>query len=138
MENKNELMKHYIRHAYLIVFNGYNRKYNEEWDTALNKLLDMVEDNADVDVVLSAYTLRIGKYEVWISNKWYSYGYLYNPYLNSSDRETMEFRPKLKTMLRLDRIVQQIRSLHKTSIQQKCIEIDEYVSEINKGGSYER
>lgn len=79
----------------------YQERYNAEWDKKLNELLD-----SEGKCVLGKYTLKIGDCEIWLANRWYSYGWLRrvggkNVYLN--------YRPSLKTMVRLAKLEDKLR-----------------------------
>jgi hypothetical protein len=78
-----------------------------EWDTKLNSLLDNFSDTAALDS-RCGYTLVIGEFEVWIKNRWYSYGTAYWVKDQPIKRD-QQFRPKFKTMLRLHKLVTEIQ-----------------------------
>ena len=100
-----------IWHVFNTAFGLYGRKYSKEWDIILNKILD------DGDICgKCAYTLTI-KYNgknvtIWVNNKYYEYGYQYmidDFFVPSS----MQFRPKYKTMKRLNKITQELDEVYK-------------------------
>ena len=68
-------------------------KFNQSWDDAVNRLLD--NKYHDAKICHTGCTLMIGGIEIWIENRFYSFGHLWGV---TSDRE---FRPSLKTMARL-------------------------------------
>lgn len=72
-----------------------NRPYCAEWDRKLSRLIDLHGEKAHVGL----YTMTLGKHEVWIANEFYAYGHLY-------DSSLPEKRPRVRTMRRLDQIVQ--------------------------------
>lgn len=67
-------------------------KYSKEWDEKLNQILDTGDFKFDKFVMLYK------DYEVWVANRFFSYGYLF-----SKDRKCMveRYRPKVSTMVRL-------------------------------------
>lgn len=75
-----------------------NKPYCSEWNKKLNRLLDLYGDQAKV----GRHTVKLGRHEVWISNEYYAYGHLYGSQLP-------EMRPGVRTMRRLDAIVQKAR-----------------------------
>lgn len=90
----------FLSHIGNTIFCCYQMKYNKEWDTKLNQLLDDYSHTA----ILYQHIIKLGDWEVWIANKWYSYG---NAYVNSgkSVNKSLQFRPSIFTMRRLDRLV---------------------------------
>lgn len=74
--------------------------YCAEWDAALNRLMD--DHGEDAELERGGYTLRLGKYRVWVENAYYDYGHLHGY------GACAEFRPSLSTMARLDLIVQRL------------------------------
>lgn len=83
----------------------YQKPFNKEWDTLLNKILD------------NGMELKVGKhtveynfegcvYSIWISNRWYAYANL-NAFNGNTLESCLEFRPKFKTMQRLYEVTKQ-------------------------------
>ena len=93
----------WIYHILNTIFFMYQQPYNKDWDKKLNELLDEYGSN----VVVSRYCATLGEYDVWIANKWYAYG---NAYMKNSVSvgRRYEFRPKFRTMLRLDKTVRYV------------------------------
>lgn len=87
----------------------YNRRFCAEWDKKLSRLIDLHGDSATV----TRYTVILGEHEVWIENAFYAYGYLYGSRLPQK-------RPRVRTMQRLDLIVQ----------AGKRLEVDDYVAQV--------
>ena len=87
-------LKYYINWAWDTWFGLlYNSsKYSKEWDEKLNQILDTGDFKFD------EHTMYYKNYEVWTSNRFYSYGYLF-----SKDRRWLKerYRPKVSTMVRL-------------------------------------
>ena len=95
-----------FEHIINTVMRLYQMDYNKQWDLKLNELLDNIKSLEDV--TLENHTVLIGSYEIWISNKYYSYGYA----RSIGDRfvpEYLEFRPKFSTMKRLDKLVSNLK-----------------------------
>lgn len=66
----------------------FQKPYSKAWDKKLRELLD---NEAEITNV-SDHSLKIGKYEVWTSNRWYAYA---TPYRAG----TPERRPSISTMI---------------------------------------
>lgn len=99
----------YLCHFVNTVLGMYQRNYSEDWDKELNNLLDSFEE-AKLNLYVtdsSFYTIELSKEgvvtPVWVANKYYCYSHKYieDNYLNKEN----EFRPKFKTMLRLECLV---------------------------------
>lgn len=69
----------------------YQEKYCPLWDRKLNELLDEYEDTA----ILGECCIILGSTEVWVSNRFYSYGYVVRV------RGLPRRRPSIQTMVRL-------------------------------------
>ena len=82
------------------------------WDAKLNDLLDKYSDTAK----LYSYVLLLGNTEIWISNRFYSYGNLIG----------VETRPSIKTMIRLARLEDRLRGVIEES------EHSEYLDKMSK------
>lgn len=99
-------------------------KLCKKWDEKLNKLLDEhwksavaigVEDlNSSCNYGPTLHTVQLGDCLVWVSNRYYSYGYLYQYNIREGYRwgisveETSNFRCKVSTMARLDNLCKEI------------------------------
>ena len=79
----------------------HQQKYSAEWDKKLNELLDR-EDECKI----GEYTLTIGDCEIWVANRWYSYGWLRRAGENIVN---LEYRPSVKTMVRLAKLEDKLR-----------------------------
>ena len=96
-----------LGHIFRTILGLYQKEYNEDWDRVLNELLDGVEAGTS-KVHTEAHSVVIEGFEIWVSNKWYSYGYLWFKdvkYVSSS----LRFRPKFSTMKRLDKLVSSMK-----------------------------
>lgn len=72
------------------LLHGY--KYCPIWNEVLGRLLDKHSAEAEVD----SYTVTLGDVEVWVSNAFYGYGYLWDGLKEDNRR-----RPSLLNMYRL-------------------------------------
>lgn len=88
----------------------YQEPFGKEWDKKLNELLDATPYT---EAKLGNYTLQIGNCEIWVANKYYSYGHL-NKYFTSSVRywhdDHIAQRPSIRTMRKLNTYVEAIRA----------------------------
>lgn len=88
----------------------YQEPFGKEWDKKLNELLDTVPH---AEATMRSYTLQIGNCEIWVGNKYYSYGHL-NKYFAGSVRywhdDHVEQRPSIRTMRKLSKYVDAIRA----------------------------
>lgn len=89
--------------------------YSESWDVKLNELLDKYENEPD-NVEVDTYTIELGSTLIWIGNEYYSYGNFYSRY---GDKSLNKYRPSIKTMGRLDKLVYNIRLKNKLLSKQK-------------------
>ena len=100
----------YMGHVLRIVFKFYQEPFSKKWDTQLNMLIVF-----GTVVKVTPYTIIFeynkNHYEVWLANKYYSYAFI-RRYNHSLVPDTLQFRPKFKTMLRLNKLV---ASLHEPS-----------------------
>ncbi|CAI1628882.1 Uncharacterised protein [Serratia proteamaculans] len=92
----------YLSHTVNTLFFMYQEPFNHDWDTRLIQLLDEGK-------VISAsrhcvtFSLHGMSYDVWVSNRWYSYGYLYEmdgKYVP----KYLQYRPRFHTMRRLNQL----------------------------------
>ena len=79
----------------------HQQEYNAEWDEKLNELLDR-EDECKI----GKYDLTIGNCEIWVANRWYSYGLLRRV---GGNIVNSEYRPSVKTMVRLAKLEDKLR-----------------------------
>lgn len=107
-------MNMYVMHAAYILFGLYNYPFSAQWDVALVKILDagklLMFDEYVADFEYDNRTVT-----VWVGNKWCAYGKLHRVDGESIHHST-QYRPKLKTMHRLDFLLQSAKgsSLDKT------------------------
>lgn len=96
----------------------------KKWDEKLNKLLDEhwtsaieigVEDlDSEYNYGDSLHTIQLGNCLVWVSNRYYSYGYLYQHRVQEGKRwgisipDSEAYRCKVRTMARLDSLVKDV------------------------------
>lgn len=106
-------LKLYMSWAYSTLFGAlYQYEYCSVWDKQLNELIDRG------DCSLGYKTLKFSNIEVWISNKFYAYGYTYS--------DITPRRPSIKTMFRL-------HDIHtKLLTDSKKMEIEEYTNKMSK------
>lgn len=85
-----------------LFFTSYLNEFSEEWDLLLN---DIIGNGELVKVDRHTAYFKVGSsvYCIWISNKWYSYGYLYRV-VGERDLK-FNLRPRAKTMLLLSSVV---------------------------------
>lgn len=106
-------MKYYLEWAYRTWFGLISLQgYCPIWDAKLNDLLDKYSDTSK----LYSYVLLLGDTEIWISNRYYSYG-------NLMGEKT---RPSIKTMIRLARLEDSLREVIEKS------EHSEYLDKMSK------
>ncbi|QGH60765.1 hypothetical protein [Serratia proteamaculans] len=92
-------MKFRLGHVFRTVFGFYQKKFNQQWDSLLNEILEN-GDIQEVEKCTVDFSYKGDVYCIWISNRWYAYGNLYA--LNNKDvGSELEFRPAFKTMVRL-------------------------------------
>ena len=102
-------MKYYLEWAFCTWFGLISlNKYCPIWDAKLNDLLDKYSDTAE----LNYYALILGDNEIWVSNRFYSYGSLMGE----------KMRPSIKTMIRLARLEDQLREVIEKSEHLKYLE----------------
>jgi len=115
-------MHPYIAHAFNTVFSMYQMKYNKEWDEKLNNLMDeewesfylYLYTGDDKKPEPEVYTIYINDVRIWVANKWYSYG---NRYAGFGEVACWEnSRPSIKTMMKLDRLVNHLKKEHKSKV----------------------
>ncbi|ECI0119917.1 hypothetical protein XS87_04465 [Salmonella enterica subsp. enterica] len=97
------MLKDYLCHIANTLTGMYQLPFSQEWDARLNKLLD-----EGVLLSVGEYTATFSAdentVEVWIANRWYSFGELYRldgEYVSPS----CQHRPRFRTMRRLYAVV---------------------------------
>ena len=94
----------------------HDEPYCKEWDSALSALLDKYGD----DAVFSKHTAKIGGHEIWVSNRFYSYGHIYRC-------EIEQRRPSIRTMIRLAKLQDAAKAIHE---KQKSLEYQSKIKAI--------
>ena len=87
-------LKYYIDWATSTWF-GLTHKsgeYSKDWDEKLNQILDTG------GYEFNEYVMKYNNYEIWVGNRFLSYGYLYS---KDNRRIIKKYRPKVSTMIRL-------------------------------------
>lgn len=100
----------YLGHVIRIVTGMYQEEYNKDWDAKLNELLDKHWESASLSQ--NGVVLRLGVWQVWVGNKWYAYGHSYYVADKYISRE-FQYRPKMSTMIRLDKLVKFVKAKEK-------------------------
>ena len=110
----------YIGHAFRTVFGFYQMPYSKEWDAVLNELLDALENgkcSAEVDNHCLRFKFQQQLYDVWVANRWYAYGNLYEMLKADAQRgnkisREYQYRPKFSTMIRLNDVCKNLQSVY--------------------------
>ena len=106
----------------------YQEPFGKEWDKKLSDLLDATPCD---EAKLGTYTHQLGNCEVWVGNKYYSYGHL-NKYFAGDIRywrdDHIEQRPSIKTMRKLNTYVESIRE---TQRKEKSAHTDAIIKKMN-------
>lgn len=89
----------YLAHIGNSIFGMYQQPYSAEWDSLLNSILDEGRIK-EVRSCAMTFEYQGNDIEVWCMNKWYSFGHVYSVNGQSVGRGR-EFRPSIKTMVRL-------------------------------------
>ena len=89
----------YLCHAANTVFGMYQQPFLKEWDEMLNDIIDN-GIIVDVDELTITFNYEGKEYEVWVGNRWYSYGHIYS-IGGKQIKRSQEFRPRFRTMRRL-------------------------------------
>lgn len=83
----------------------HQQKYSKAWDDELNRLMDTYWDKGELRNYKfngpSYHTILLDDVQVWVSNKYFSYGHRYGTY----NTTYVERRPSVKTMIKLNRYV---------------------------------
>lgn len=93
----------YFAHPLMVITFFYQKRYNRWWDEELNRLID-ADPNPEIGEFTATFMVGGKKFEVWIANRYYSYGYI----RRIDDRyapNKLEKRPSFKTMCRLAKLV---------------------------------
>lgn len=103
--NLSMIMGHVLR----VIFCLYQEGFNKEWDCKLNSILDEGE-LLGLRTHTINYKYQGNNYEIWISNRWYSYAHLH--YFNDKyTGRNVQFRPSFRTMVKLHKAVSAIQLL---------------------------
>ncbi|EBN8660567.1 hypothetical protein ACK1DB_001181 [Salmonella enterica] len=93
------MLKDYLCHIANTLTGMYQLPFSQEWDARLNELLD-----EGVLLFVGEYTATFstGEHtvEVWITNRWYSFGGLYC-FDGECAPQHLQARPRFRTMRRL-------------------------------------
>ncbi|HIB1450072.1 TPA: hypothetical protein ACWV5Q_005426 [Salmonella enterica subsp. enterica serovar Muenchen] len=97
------MLMDYLCHIGNTLFCAYQMPFSQEWDDQLNKLLD---EGILLFVDRCTATFSIGEHtvEIWIANRWYSFGEMYRLDERCKPRFT-GYRPRFRTMRRLYALV---------------------------------
>lgn len=94
----------------------FQRKYCEAWDGKLNEIISrgcFVKFHKNFYGNL-LYTVIVDldgvKFEIWLANKWYCYGYNY-----AETNYNEQFRPSIKTMIKLEKWVNELQEMEKNN-----------------------
>ncbi|WP_145569665.1 hypothetical protein [Yersinia mollaretii] len=98
-----------IGHILRVIFCAYQRKYNCEWDRKINAILDEGEFDSLNEYTID-YKYKENYYDIWINNQWYAYAYL-RSFNDVFVRDSLQFRPSFKTMIKLHQKVRIFKSL---------------------------
>ena len=100
----------FCRMVFIKMYGGFQRPYDAQWDARLNDILSNWK-RVSRDEYSISFTDGTTDVEVWVSNEFYAFGYMYleypanAPYVDRWDirRNSLhkEYRPSFKTMLRL-------------------------------------
>lgn len=93
------MLMDYLCHIGNTLICAYQMPFSQEWDDQLNKLLD---EGILLFVDRCTATFSIGEHtvEIWIANRWYSFGGMYRLDERCKPRFT-GYRPRFRTMRRL-------------------------------------
>ena len=110
----------YIGHVFRTMLRLYQMPYSKEWDTVLNELLDALENgkcSAEVNNYCLRFKFQQQLYDVWVANRWYAYGNLYQMLKADAQRSNnisrkYQHRPKFSTMIRLNDVCRNLQSVY--------------------------
>lgn len=89
----------YLAHPIMVITFGYQERFSAGWDSELNRLMDS-DPNPEIGRHTAKFRIDGSEYEVWIANRYYSYGHIYRVDGVEAPK-AMRNRPSLRTMLRL-------------------------------------
>lgn len=87
-------------------------KYDRAWDSLLSAILD--SGHAKISN-LGAHTVEINGVEVWIANRFYSYGHIYRSLPAKSGR------PSVRTMIKLAAMLKPLQEAQKYEAEKKRV-----------------
>lgn len=97
-----------LTHILNTIFNFYQRKFNLEWSNQLSKIIDC-HDSVKITEYAVIFTVNSVDIEVWIKNKFYSYGYARYVDKGMVDFKC-QFRPSFKVINKLNNLELKLRS----------------------------
>jgi len=98
----------YSCHVKNTVFGVYQRPFNQGWDFLLKRILETGE-LLSADECTATFKLGDDLFEIWTSNRWYSFAHLYRfngKYISRS----LQARPRFITMRHLHGLVAFVKS----------------------------
>lgn len=96
----------YLTHVINLITFMYSRKFNSDWDARLSDILNNYK-NVEFDDHTLTFTYGDFRISVWTSNRWYSYGHVYE-INNIRVPRGLEYRLRFKTMRRLNDLRQSL------------------------------
>lgn len=105
----------YFVHPIMVVTFFYQERYSAGWDKELNRLMD-ADPTPEVSMYTAIFRVDGKKYEVWIANRYYSYGHIYWVDGINAPKQVRN-RPSFRTMCRLAKLVgNQNRAIEKKEV----------------------
>lgn len=96
----------YFLHPVMVITFFYQQRYSSSWDKELCRLIGS-DPNPEVSRYTITFKVEGKRYEVWIENRYYSYGYLIRVNGRESP-EKLRVRPSFNTMRSLARLERDI------------------------------
>lgn len=94
-----QIILDYLCHAVNTLSGRYQRPFLKEWDEMLNDIIDK-----GLIMEVDDFTIKFNydgkEYQIWVGNRWYSYGYIYS-IGGKYTKRNRQFRPRFRTMRRL-------------------------------------
>lgn len=106
----------YFAHPLMVITFFYQRRYSSWWNDELNRLID-ADPHPEIGEYTAMFRVDGKKYEVWITNCYYSYGYIHRVDDKHAPREVQK-RPSFRTMCRLAKLI----GSHSQTIKKKSID----------------
>lgn len=89
----------YLAHPLMVITFCYQERFSSGWDVELNRLMDS-DPNPEIGRHIAKFRVDGREYEVWIANRYYSYGHVYRVDGVQAPKAIRK-RPSLITMRRL-------------------------------------